>query len=403
MMLSGLLWLMVVVSDGLLFTDNNMGGEILCYQGSRSRVMAPTLLVLGCMKCGTSSLHNELIFRSQGRLVEGRASIPGRNHTAKEKHFFDTKRFASGEAGRELYFSYYPACRSGGGSATTGIDSSPSYIRDQPVPARVWSTYDRQASRLALVVTLRNPTSRMFSEFNHNRYAASRWEPTYANLRWERTDRSNATDSSGRSGGSGGGRVHPLAFSEWTTIQLRMAATIVQRYGSAALWPPALTKDFHSGMFHLHAGLYGRQLRNWLAAGFEAKQFIVLDFDGYANSSPQERREVEVSILNQAGLDIPAAQMPSDAIATPLAKFNSRSNQTEMEERTRQQLDGFYRSHNHELYSLLRENSGIRVLPAATAAAITTGTAAHRTAPGTPDGTPEPDAVTQPHGGFLDR
>ena len=102
-------------------------------------VMAPTLLVLGCMKYGTSSLHNELIFRSRGDSLRARINS-GRNHTAKEKHFFDTKRFASGEAGRE-HSSYYPACRSGGGTSN-GIDSSQSYIRDQPVPARVWSTYD---------------------------------------------------------------------------------------------------------------------------------------------------------------------------------------------------------------------------------------------------------------------
>ena len=157
----------------------------------------------------------------------------------QEKHFFDAKRYKPGDRGRADYFRLYPKCQattrggprsgpSGGlssGTPRTGIDSSPSYIRELSVPSRVWELYGPSprsagigdqhfylsthytplhvsrrtmtapkqrppnslpltpptrwrvsppasvSSKLLLVLTLRDPVKRIFSEFYHNHYA----------------------------------------------------------------------------------------------------------------------------------------------------------------------------------------------------------------------------------------
>ena len=179
----------------------------LCVDG---RVM-PGLLLLGCMKCATSSLHAALRNVSGGRVVEG-GCPPGadcagfRSYRLKEKHFFDNNR--TYHQGLRAYRAIYPPCPSpdeGGGGFVVGIDSSPSYIRDPWSPIRVASAYggcggsSSLMARLVLVVVLRDPTDRAISQFAHLHSAeASR----------------------------------PGSFEEWAAMQLRLAVAYLAGAGT---------------------------------------------------------------------------------------------------------------------------------------------------------------------------
>lgn len=245
--------------------------------------------------------------------------------------------------GSNAYFGLYPKCRSDGSNQAnkTGIDSSPSYIRELDVPRKVMETYGAgDAQRLVFVLMLRDPVARTFSEYFHNLYGGP------GNCKkWCDSNCSGCT------------------FDDWAAVQLRWAERVNARYGPGKLWPPVLSKELHKGEFRLHASFYALQLKNWLDAGFHATQFVAVAFDVYNQVGVQERKEMYEYILGQASLrssDSPELEMGE--IAGGSAR-NSRAHGHEpMSEKMMSLLRTFFAQPNEDLYALLKSRH-ITLLP----------------------------------------
>ena len=106
----------------------------------------PDAVILGAMKCGTSSLHNYLV--QQPGVIE-----PLR----KEVHYFDVN-FDRGE-------SWYRANFGRLGEPGLNIDSSPYYLFHPAVPRRMRALLPD----VKLIVLLRDPVRRAYSHYWHER------------------------------------------------------------------------------------------------------------------------------------------------------------------------------------------------------------------------------------------
>lgn len=232
--------------------------------------------------------------------------------------------------GKQAYSRSYPSCQSDG-PAKTGIDSSPSYIRELSVPKRVMNTYGVDAAKkLVLIVVLRDPVKRTYSEYHHNHYS------TYKGC--------NCT------------------FDQWVDQQLEWASRITKKYGPGKLWPPVTSKELHNGDWKLHASFYGSQIQNWLDAGFEPGQFMVVSMDDFMSADQSQCASVVSEVLARASL-------PADIAASSCVQSvtNSRTTGKEpMSKAAERKLRDLFRPENEKLYALLKQRQ-ITVQPASAA------------------------------------
>ena len=118
----------------------------------RSR-MQPDFLIVGAMKCGTTSLHYYLAQHPQ--------LVPA---SVKEVHFFDVRsekndNFKKGEA---WYRAHFPRPTNANQHA---FESTPRYIFYPPAAERIFTCN----SRMKIIILLRNPTERAISHYFHAR------------------------------------------------------------------------------------------------------------------------------------------------------------------------------------------------------------------------------------------
>lgn len=114
----------------------------------------PDFIIIGAMKCGTTTLHHQLREHPQVR-------APIR----KEIHFFD-REFAHGPA---WYRAHFPSALIGR-SWRTG-EASPYYVCHPHVPARIAELLPD----IKLIVLFRNPVARAYSHYRQ--IQARGWEP----------------------------------------------------------------------------------------------------------------------------------------------------------------------------------------------------------------------------------
>ena len=105
----------------------------------------PTFLIVGAMRCGTSSLAHYLRGHPQVALAE-----------QKEVHFFDAQ-FARGA-------DWYRNQFIGAGSALAVGEATPNYMFKPEVPARMAAL----VPDARLIAILRDPIDRAYSHFRHN-------------------------------------------------------------------------------------------------------------------------------------------------------------------------------------------------------------------------------------------
>ena len=113
-----------------------------------SRYNKPDFLIIGAQKCGTTSLFH---FLSQHPDL----GLP----TKKELHFFDLQY----NKGIEWYYSLFPK-KSFLKKKLTG-EASPFYLFHSLVPERVF----HHLPKIKIIVLLRNPIDRAYSQYNHQR------------------------------------------------------------------------------------------------------------------------------------------------------------------------------------------------------------------------------------------
>jgi Sulfotransferase domain len=106
----------------------------------------PTFLIVGAMRCGTSSLNGYL--RQHPQVAMG---------TPKEIHFFD-REFERGLDWYRMHFTSDP------GVVAVG-EATPNYLFDAAAPSRIATTLPDAR----LVILLRNPVERSYSHYWHDR------------------------------------------------------------------------------------------------------------------------------------------------------------------------------------------------------------------------------------------
>jgi hypothetical protein len=111
----------------------------------------PHIIVIGAQKCGTTSLHMSLIRHS---CIKGAVDPDSKRPIKEMDFFFKHERWAKGA---DWYWAHY--------NHGTGVslDSSPNYLLDVACYRRIREV----APNAKLIITLRNPVGRAYSQYNH--------------------------------------------------------------------------------------------------------------------------------------------------------------------------------------------------------------------------------------------
>jgi Sulfotransferase domain len=117
--------------------------------GKKLERKLPHFLIIGAMKCGTSSLYRNLVNHPQ--VISA---------TKKEVHFFD-KKF---NLGLNWYLNHFPLLMDNTNKHDfiTG-EASPKYLVHPDAPKRAYETLPNAK----LIVLLRNPIDRAYSHYHH--------------------------------------------------------------------------------------------------------------------------------------------------------------------------------------------------------------------------------------------
>lgn len=127
----------------------------LCIKGRQ----APTVFILGCNKCGTTSITRQMqnAFKGRAMRVATGKRLEGEPvFYEKEKHFFDID--ANFAKGFEWYLSHFPPCTA---PAAVILDATPDYLRTPSVPQRLAQAYGEHRKELTFIVILRDPVRAM--------------------------------------------------------------------------------------------------------------------------------------------------------------------------------------------------------------------------------------------------
>lgn len=243
----------------------------------------PRLIIPGAMKAGTTSLFEYLVGHPQ--------LVPSRE---KEIHYFDMHF----HRGTGWYARQFPRRRGTGGAAALPFESSPYYLFEPRVPARMRAV----VPDVKLVVLLRDPVDRAFSHYHNNR-------------RLGRED---------------------LTFEEAVAAEEQRLAGEEERL----LADPRAVSLRHKWYSYLRRGLYAEQLLRWRAS-FPVEQMLVVD----AGRLFAEPRLVLAEVLAFLGVD--PWEPPS------LAPRNEGGHGGAMRPETRARLEAFFAPHERRLAELI--------------------------------------------------
>jgi Sulfotransferase domain len=253
-----------------------------------SRRRLPEFVIAGAQKAGTTSLFGYL--SGHPRCAAS---------WTKEVHYFD-QHFARGENWYRMHFPLdTPPSDSYGGQATTRcFESSPYYMFDPRVPARMAETLPGAK----VIFLLRNPASRAYSHYQHS-------------VRRGR---------------------EPLSFEAALDAEPQRLAGEHQRL----LAEPRYQSDAHRHFSYLARGAYADQLLRWQTL-FPPQQLLVIE----AERMFKAPREVFGQVLQFLGLE---AWMPAD-----FKTRNSGRYTTPMSAAARDRLTRYFAPHNERLFELI--------------------------------------------------
>ena len=269
------------------------------YRGSTSLFrLLPDFIILGTQRGGTTSLYSYL------------ASHPGIGPAStKEVHFFDNK-FTKGltwyrahfPSALEKYYVEHVQKR----SFITG-ESSPYYLFHPHVPRRV----AKAVPHAKLIVLLRNPVDRAYSQYNHE---------------------------------VDGGRETLATFEEAIDCE----ETRIAKEREKLLQDEFYVSEHYRHHSYLAKGIYVDQLLNWMSY-FPKEQFLILrSEDFYAR--PAEGLQQTLHFLH-----IPQAELTSDE--QEYKQYNNKTF-TKMKPETRKRLVAYFKPHNERLYEFLDRDFG---------------------------------------------
>lgn len=269
------------------------------YRGTTSWLrLLPDFIIIGTQRGGTTSLYSYL------------ASHPAIGPAStKEVHFFDIK-FPKGMTWYRAHFpsvlEKYYAERVQGHPFITG-ESSPYYLFHPHVPKRVV----KSVPHAKLIVLLRNPVDRAYSQYSHE---------------------------------VDGGRETLSTFEEAIDHEEER----VKNEREKLFRDEYYVSEHHRHHSYLAKGIYVDQLLNWMNY-FPREQFLILrSEDFYAN--PAEKLRQTLDFLN----------VPQTTLTSTEQEFKQYNNKTftKMNPDTRKRLVAYFKPHNERLYDFLGVDFG---------------------------------------------
>lgn len=244
----------------------------------------PSFLIIGAQKAGTTFLFG--LLRNHSRI-----KAPNK----KELHFFDTARW---HEGMEFYAEQFPAL---GENSVTG-EASPYYMFCPRVAQRVAGTLPQAK----LIVLLRNPVDRAYSDYRHKVRSGNE------ELGFEAAIEAEPARIAGE-------REKMLANDRYYSRALR-------RYS------------------YLSRGVYVDQLREW-HEHFDPGQMLVLNSEDLY----EDPQGVSAKVLDSLDL-------PREPLATRSYGYGGEAEPMQAE--TRERLEAYFSPHNQRLYEYLGRDFG---------------------------------------------
>ena len=243
---------------------------------SRQARRGPDFLVIGCQKCGTTSLYRYLVRHPD--------VLPARD---KQLHFFDRDYSPDLEG----YEEQFPE-RSPGSSAVTG-EATPYYVFHPACAERVAKAYPR----VKLILLMRDPVARAWSHYRHE------------------VSKSNES----------------LPFEEAVSAEESRLAGEAERL----VCEPGYSSYNHIKFSYLARGRYAEQLESWMNA-FSRQSFLFLSSEdlfekpaetmdevfGFLGFAPHESASYPAHNTNEYRPAMP--RQASRALASYFAPHNER-------------------------------------------------------------------------------
>ncbi len=254
----------------------------------------PDYLILGAMKCGTTSLsfylsqnpHNLSAYR-------------------KEIRYFD-RRFHRGEAWYKAHFprlSTIEAKRQSMGARVITGEATPNYLFHPRVP---WLLHEA-VPEARLIAILRNPIERAFSHYNHNRRA----ERTLGQI------------------------PEPLSFMQ----ALEAEETRIEGKRDQMLSTPGFDSTEYLQFSYMNQGVYVDQLAAFTELFGRERLLVLRSEDFYSN--PQNILDSVADFLEVGRHEIP------DLAAKNVNQYSN------MDPEARRFMERFFAPHNRHLYEFL--------------------------------------------------
>ena len=280
--------------------------------------LLPSLILIGSLKTGSSSLWAKLVDNSHDWITPGALTHKG-DISRKEKDFFGDP--SQWRLGRRWYEKIWPQCPHG---TVVAVDFTPAYHVWYDAPQNMATFFGPQLEGLRLVWMVREPVAKFWSYY------------------WELKSYRGSWDS--------------VSFDSFVAPKLERTRACLEQDPSSPLWPPSLPPPYSNCAPHLDHGLYAPQLQRWLRF-FKPSQLLLVSFLGYKSEPARVIRDVMV----HSGLPPHVARKVSiEAAEEPIKSnmLNSRSRgHGRMPARWRCELRNFYRPFVERFYSLVRTHS----------------------------------------------
>ena len=282
--------------------------------------LAPVAYLLGCQRCGTNSLFEDIIGSIKGAR-RGHALHGEPDFYEREQHFFAKgSQTDSWGQGVTHYVQHFPECPSPHGNYQFVIDATPAYLRKPIVADRMHEVLPGAAlPKLKFVVILRDPAHRLYAY----------WD-AFVNK------------------GTGANN-----FDRWLEVTMKSVHECQKKHGTD-LWPPPDTNACDDDTIEgVAAGLYAHQLNYWFKK-FDPKQFLVTSTTAYEEDTQKVVKDVSEFLTGTSALDAPARH-PSNIDSIKVFEF--------MGHEARSKLGTFYQPHNSQLLHVLNTEQKLTCSP----------------------------------------